>query len=324
MALTDLNEIRTKFRRLTRTPSTAQITDAQIDQYVNTFLLYDLPEHLRTFSLRTTFRWFTTPNVDTYPVSTDPNNPLFDFVNIYTNFYPPVYVAGYEVQYTQSRDEFYGYYPFTNTIQTIGTGDGVTTVFTGTLQRNVLRNNVAFTTVFVDGTDGRVVDNGSGSFTGNVGIGPNAIDYTTGQYSFTYDQAPASDSPVYVMYYPYVADRPRMILYYNDTFVLRPVPDKQYPVIIEADTLPTELLLNGQSPTIKQWWQYIAYGAAKKRFEDQMDMDSVQNIMPEFKTQERLVERRTLVQLSNERTATIYTQQVGPTGAYGWYGYRGF
>jgi hypothetical protein len=43
MADSTLGAIRTKVRRLTRSPNTAQITDNQIDEYVNTFILYDFP-----------------------------------------------------------------------------------------------------------------------------------------------------------------------------------------------------------------------------------------------------------------------------------------
>ena len=88
---------------------------------------------------------------------------------------------------------------------------------------------------------------------------------------------------------------------------------------------PTELLAGGSSPELEQWWQYIAYGAAKKIFEDRSDPDSVQQIIPEYKEQERLVLRRTIVQQTKERTATIYTdslnQGVGPQ--YNW-GQGGF
>ncbi len=79
----------------------------------------------------------------------------------------------------------------------------------------------------------------------------------------------------------------------------------------------------GQSPVLKEWWQYIAYGAAKKIFEDRMEMESVQMIMPEFKTQERLCLRRTLVQYANERTATIYTESSGSANGWGWWGLGG-
>ena len=71
-------------------------------------------------------------------------------------------------------------------------------------------------------------------------------------------------------------------------------------------------------PELSEYWQYIAYGAAKKIFEDRMDQESVQLIMPEFKEQETLIQRRTIDQQSNERSATIYTENVGPTpGGFG-------
>jgi len=41
-----LETIKIKVRRLTRSPSEAQLSDADLNQYINTFLIYDLPEHL--------------------------------------------------------------------------------------------------------------------------------------------------------------------------------------------------------------------------------------------------------------------------------------
>jgi len=46
-SLSKLESIRTKIRRLTRSPSSAQITNAQIDDYINTFVLYDFPEYIQ-------------------------------------------------------------------------------------------------------------------------------------------------------------------------------------------------------------------------------------------------------------------------------------
>ena len=40
--------------------------------------------------------------------------------------------------------------------------------------------------------------------------------------------------------------------------------------------------------------------------------------MPEYKRQESLVIRRTLVQITNERAATIYTQQASGVNGIGW------
>jgi hypothetical protein len=85
---------------------------------------------------------------------------------------------------------------------------------------------------------------------------------------------------------------------------------------MEVYRRPTELLSNGQSPELEQWWQYIAYGAAKKIFEDRGDIQSIQIIMPEFLAQQRLVLRKTIDQQTNERTATIFSEQV--TFPYGY------
>ena len=89
---------------------------------------------------------------------------------------------------------------------------------------------------------------------------------------------------------------------------------------MEVYVQPTALLDATTEPALKQMWQYIAYGAAKKVFEQRMDLDSVQMIMPEFKQQERFVLRRTIVEQVNERTATIYTQINNLR--YGWNGWN--
>ena len=107
------------------------------------------------------------------------------------------------------------------------------------------------------------------------------------------------------------------MLYYNDTFTLRPVPDQAYRVQMEVYVRPTELLSSSQSPELSEWWQYIAYLASKKIFEDRMDLESVQQILPELRKQECLILRRTIVQQTNQRTSTVYSEQTGAAGAYG-------
>ena len=70
MALPPTNTLQTiqqKVRRLTRTPSTAQLSDDDINQYINTFVVYDFPEHLRMFNLRTQFTFYANPYQDVYP-----------------------------------------------------------------------------------------------------------------------------------------------------------------------------------------------------------------------------------------------------------------
>ena len=126
--------------------------------------------------------------------------------------------------------------------------------------------------------------------------------------------AVVAGTPIISETYPYTPGRPTMMLYYDTVFTLRPVPNISYKVTLNAYIRPTQLLATNQSPQLQQWWQYIAYGAAKKVFENRMDLDSVALITPEFNKQERLVLRSTLVQQSNQRIPTIYTVNTQTSG----------
>jgi hypothetical protein len=332
-----LGAIRTKVRRLTRSPSTAQISDAQIDEYVNTFVLYDFPEQIRLSALRTVLTFYTQPGVDVYE-STDDNaqqftNPLFNFNNKYIAVHPPIYLAGIQGFFTQWRDVFYGYYPQTNTIAQTGLfGDGATTTFTGTVvARPMLQRNVIFTAIDIGGSSMVLTDNPVSNTTGALGLANQPqtlpspygqINYITGAFTVVFPSAPAAQEPIIVENIAYQPGKPLAMLYYDQKFTIRPVPDKSYAVSIEADIRPTELLNTTDEPKLSQWWQYIAYGAAKKIFEDRMDLDSVQLILSEFKMQERLCLRATLTQQANERTVTIYTQ--GKNYGFGWFGTGGW
>ena len=344
MANATLQAIRTKIRRITRSPSLSQISDSQLDEYINTFILYDFPEHLRLFSLRTLLTFYTQPGVDVYDTNTTvPTDPLYNFRNKYVAVHPPVYMAGIQSFYTQWRDVFYGYYPQTNTIaDTLLRGNNSSGPFVGNISAPrvgvpfILQNNVNFNCLDTNGTSMIMVDipisNTIGNLTqANVRLVPpydtiqnpnNYINYVTGEYVITFPSITQNIATVWFEGILYQPGKPLCILYYDDKFTIRPVPDKTYSVQLEVDVRPTELINSTDVPYLEQWWQYIAYGAAKKIFEDRMDLDSVQLIMPEFKQQERLVLRTTLTQQANERTVTIYTQ--GKNYGFGWFGSGGW
>ena len=331
--LSTLQQIIIKVRRLTRSMSENQLSTPEIQNYINTFVLYDFPEHLRMQSLRTTFSFYASPNIDTYSTVTSPStSPLYNFKNKYVTVHTPVYIAGYQSMFSQSREQFFAIYPMVNSIASIGTeGDGVTTTFTGTVASvPLLQNNVVFSSVSTLGDPLIFVDQPipGNSITGYL-VDPenpvtsiaNVINYQTGQFAFTFPSAPASGEVINSQTVPYVASQPQALLFFDNQFTLRPVPDQPYKVEMEVYQRPTELLDLGQSPELSEWWQYIAYGASKKIFEDRMDPESVQTIMPEFMKQQALINRRTIVQQTEQRTSTIYTEQT--SGGYGpgwWYG----
>lgn len=319
----DITAIRTKVRRLTRNPSEQQLSNADITEYVNTFYQYDLPEELRLFSLKSTLTFFTQPNVDTYYTDQVNVPGLTNFTEDYITIDNPVYCAGFLIYLSQSREEFYGYYPQTSYRATVATGDGAATNFTGQLgNAPIVQGSISFVAVDAD-NNGMVLVDGQPQ----VPVAPNeegalydqndlttevgAIQYLDGNYILNFPTPPAANSSIQAQYLPYVASLPTMILYYDNKFTVRPVPDKPYKITMDAYIKPIAFLSqdNGTQPTnpvLNQWWQYLAYGAAKKVFEDRGDYEGVAQIMPEFQRQEDFVLRRTLVQRSTRQAATIW------------------
>ncbi len=338
-----LQTIRTKVRRLTRALSEAQLSTTDIDEYINTFVLYDFPEHLRLFNLLTTFEFFTTPFVDVYKSSTNENDPLFNFTNLYLTVQPPIFIAGYQALFLESRTAFYGIYPQINSIASIGTtGNGTTTQFSGVINSQqattypnttqkvcLLRENVLFDSIDASGNGLSMIDYPISATIGNLyvpGTAPtstvtqdpnNYVNYVTGQFVVTFVSAPASGAAINSQTLPVQTSLPQTLLFFDGEFTVRPVPDQPYRISMEVYQRPTALLESGDSPKLEEWWQYISYGAAKKVFEDRMDLESVSQIMPEYKKQENLVLRRTIVQQTSQRTSTIYTEQNGAANAYG-------
>lgn len=315
----DLQAIITKVRRLTRSPSANLISDAEIQEYVNTFILYDFPEELRLFEYRTTLTWYCLPFIAEYPTDTTGFvTELLDFDNRYITTHYPMYSAGSKMMFTQKREEFFNVWPQTNNIVRVATGDGILTDFTGTLTAiPVLPNNVTFSAITTAGTGLELHDDGAGNLIGDTGGGPNTINYLNGDFQLSFVLPPNNFDDINAMTFPYKPSRPTSLLYYDNKFTLRPVPDQPYPINMEVYIRPDELIQLNQLPKLEQYWQYIAIGASIKIFQDRSDNDSAALLMPEFKHQEMLVQRRSWVQYSNEQVGTIYTGQLSDRNQFG-------
>lgn len=344
-----LADIRTKVRRVTARPSSTQLSDAEIDNYINTFYVYDLPEHLRLGSLRVNYEFTTSANVPVYDLSTD----------VYLTVMPPVYIGGYQSYMTQSRENFFRINPALNYLQQqVYTGDGTNgsgNTYTGQsltaaaggailqgfkpnppgaysssataandiaakfLQWNVLVSALGTP----DATSGippsiTLVDDGQGNLfaptdtSTNPSAARGSVNYLTGAISITnFTAAIPSGNPINVQYVPYQPSRPQSCVFYQDQIILYPVPDQAYTVSFEAYKYPTAFLSNAptSSPQLNEWWQLLAYGAADKIFADNADFENLQKYRPLLKEQMDLIQRRTIVQQTSERTATIYTEQ---------------
>jgi hypothetical protein len=323
-------------RQITRNPSEAQLTTVELDNFINTFILYDFPESLRLFNLRQTFSFYCNAFQDTYLTDTSlsVSDPLFNFQNQYISVHPPFYVAGYQTYFTQSRESFYQKYPQISSIQILTQGDGATSLFSGflsTSQTPIRQNFVLFDSIDANFNTMSLVDTPIDIESGNLGP-PGAIpavsgtiNYITGQYNFTFVNPPGVGENVNAQTQPYVPSIPQAILYFDNQFLLRPIPDQAYQIQFEVYARPSFLMSSSSVPQLEQWWQYIAYGAAIKVFQSRADFEGVEMIMKEFNRQERFVLRQTLMQIGNERTATIYTESMGGmTGGFGWNGWGNF
>lgn len=302
-----LQNIIRKVRRITSSPSPLQITDADIQHYINIYVLYNFPEDIKLFNLKKTITFYTNPNVQEYTTNlTDPNEPLYNFKNRYSFTGEPCYINGIRSIFTQDRSQFYRQYPQQLYTTTIGSGDGANTIFAGTLTNfPILRNNCIFSSVDNNGNGLQVWDDGNGLLYGDVAA-PGNIDYVTGVYNLTFTLAPAAGQDVLSKTVPYNPSTPMAVLFFDESFIVRPVPDGVYAINLEVYARPDELLNAGDMPELSQHWEYIAYGAAKKIFEDRRDMEGRESIMPILKELEDQVRAKSTMQLSNQRSSTIY------------------
>lgn len=373
-----LDVIRSKVRSITARPSVNQITDAEIDFYINTFYLYDFPEHLRLQSLKVNYTFATNPNVERYAFP----------VELFISNETPIFMGGYQLGFYQDQQVFYALWPKINFSQDIGTGDGATVApaLTNLSNTPVIPGSVTISTI-IGGDSFSYFDNENGSFlqegtsvTGitqaatavitspfhsvvngdtvfvsgvygmsqinggpyvvtavagdNITINLNSsgfspylsggaiqrqngtIDYITGAVALDFGIAPDNGANIQAMYIPYVASRPRDVLFFNNSFFFRPVPDRAYKVEVVAYRPPTEMLESSQSPEIRQWWQLLSLGASLKIFEDNGDLEQYSRFRPAFEEQMILVNRRTIKQQTSKRVATAYADGIS-SASYG-------
>ena len=343
-----LADIRTKFRRITGQVSSTQIADSDIDKYINTFYLYDFPEHLRLESLRVNYQFVTQANIPTY-----------DFPrNLYLDVMPPVYIGMYQSYMTQSRQNFFRINPELNFVQSqVYTGDGTDGsggTYTGQFLTNVplvpgfkpnppgayvpnaanlctasqinwnvlvsalgtpdATSGIAPSVSLIDDGLGHLIDpNDPGTTAGTGFVYRGTVNYITGAITITaFTAVIPSGNEINVQYVPYVASRPTSAMFFQDQILMYPIPDQAYTVSFEAYRTPTQLINSGDQPQLNEWWQLLAYGAADKFFADNSDFENLQKYRFLLDEQMRLMLRRTIVQQTSERTCTIYTEQNGP------------
>ena len=93
--------------------------------------------------------------------------------------FPPVVASSFEIKYYLYGEGIHN--------ETVATGDGVTTEFSGYLMQNFINPNTVQFTATISGVGQDLTDDGNGNLTG---YGSGTIDYRTGEFSLVWTDPP--------------------------------------------------------------------------------------------------------------------------------------
>ncbi len=333
MAIATLEAIMTKFRRLTVSATDNQITDDEIKDYINSFYSYDLPAQFRNLKLKDKYTFLTTRGIDTY---------AFDSEG-YTTVEMPCYCAKREIRLFQDPWSFYGVNFNWQYQEFFATGNGTSGVYTGTAQATpIIRSvnntptslnfpasrvlNILITANSSLGVTQNITDDGNGALIDpETGVNHGSIDYESGAISVSFANVVPAGEQIQIQYNPTTLSIPLSLLFFQNQFTLRPVPDRGYTIELVAYRKPTQALLNTDNnlgtPELNEWWELIAVGAAKKFYEDRLDTDGIALMDKMLTERYSVAETRTYGQLGKQRVSTIYADQLSYNyGSGGWFG----
>jgi len=334
--------------------------------YINSFYLYDFPAQFRSLKLKDTYTFNTVQGRDVYPFDnehwTTVEMPCFCMergMQLFTDYW-----SFYRVNYNWQQQTNFAYGNGTDGSPTPYSGQLVTLSGgsfnpSGVIVRSVNNNpmvetipsqtvpantspfpfglplpfdqvqfnrvqNILITANTAQGTL-NVSDDGAGNLTGDCLTGN--IDYFTGAITnLRFTANVPQGNPIQAQYIPAQPSIPLSILFYQQQFTLRPVPDRGYTIKVTAYRQPSQVLLGSQTlnpnvsgvPELSEWWEALAFGAAKKIYEDRLDPDGVALMDKGLQEKYDLINSRTCGQIGKQRIGTIYADQL--TGNYGYGG----
>lgn len=154
---------------------------------------------------------------------------------------------------------------------------------------------------------------GNTALSGGYSTTSNTVNYNTGVVNVTFPTAIPAGTPIQAQCYFYEQGIPRSLLYYNNILTIRPPPDTQYLVELDAYLTPAAFLVSSDAIPFGYMSEYIARGAARKILADTGDIEQFQFYEPLFKEQESLVWKRSQRTFTGTRTGTIFSQTQGQT-----------
>jgi hypothetical protein len=262
MVAWDLSQIIAKIRNITGSPSADQLTDSQITDYVNTYYTFTMPFEIKEQINLQPLNFYAYPNVDVY-----------SFPGGFLTDQPMAYADGFPLIFYQDRDIFFQDWPIQYAQDAVATGDGVTALFAGTTQAFPIIQGTYLITdgtqVAFDKSDGILYQTILG-----VDTAVGTITYTTGAFSVTFNTIPVSAATIYDKYQAYQPARPQGVLFYNNEFTFRPIPDQVYQISMQGYINQDQFVSGSDVPLQTEWGQLIAYGASLEIFADRGDLQA--------------------------------------------------
>lgn len=365
MSIGTLGDIITKTRRLTGSATDFQLTDAQIIDYIDSFYLYDFPAQFRSLKLQDRYVFNTTVGIDVYPFDWEHyitvQQPCYCAKREIALFFNPwnFYGVWFNWQFQQNfaigdgnlGTTYTGFATNLPIIRSYNNNPSVETNLFTTVdafshqpsfpQSNIGRvQNILITVNLQLGRTLNITDDGGGNLIGDIDpLGVNTINYETGAISVKFGDgtnpiAVTAGQTITLLYNPATLAQPQSILFYQNQFTLRPVPDKGYTIELMALRQPSQALLGTTDPDnpdftgvpeLIEWWECLAVGAAKKIYEDRLDSDGIALMDKMLNERYQVAFTRTYAELGKQRMQTIFADQLARNyGAnFGWFGSQG-
>ncbi len=347
--------IRKKVRRLTASASEASLSTADLDQYINTYYNNDFPYSIKIEQMKSVYTFFTEPYRDRYPLDVNYNQgvraPFYvdgtigsffksriDFFNVWPKF--PTFFQPISGDGTKTQFDFTIPGPFLSGEVTLGGVDAnggaisVSDDGNGNLQLQ-LPNPVVTVPPYTQldpPLTGKPIPGMHNQNTGNPGLnntstvvapftdGIGTVNYVTGVFSINFPVAPAAGTRMQLHVSQYQTGLPYNMLFWNNEFVIRPIPKFCHRITVETYLTPVQFMTETDVPILNQWWQLISIGAAIKVLEDRQDMDGVSNLITLYDRQEDLVLERQGVEEIFQPNITLFNssnQTIGFGGPWG-------
>jgi hypothetical protein len=297
MATWNLSQIRQKVRQVTGRLSPSELTNSQVDNYINQYYQFTFPAEVKLERQHTYYEFLTSANQSIY---------TFDGTN-YTNVEPPATLDNLSLNYYQDPARFEAENPYQFSRLTPWTGDGVTVAFNTTVtgfpilpDSVIITDNIeTFEDTNINWTTSNVV------VTGDLG-GTATINYSTGVINVSFNTAPPDGQLIYLSYIVFAAGRPTAVLFYNNQFKFFTPPDTVYRFKMKAYLVVSPLVNATDMPVLPQWGPAIAYGASRDIHSDFGEMQQYQEVTQLYNEQIDYVMTRTDQNLLNTRAAPFF------------------